>query len=107
MESEHPSLSEVGEKVRQDFGMFREAVQRETDELTRNARAYVEQHPYAAVGAAFGIGFLLAGGLFSKMTARTLKFGTRFLVGRALRQLIAGAGAGMAFPSSSSTHQER
>ena len=97
---EQPSLSEVREKVREDVDLFREAVQRETDEFTRNARSYIEQHPYVAVGAAFGVGYILAGGLFSKMTARTLAFGTRFLAGRLLRELLAGAGAGMAFPTS-------
>ncbi len=103
-DQEHPSLSEVGDKMREDLSELREAVQRETDELARNARSYIEQHPYAAVGAAFGIGFLLAGGLFSRTTARALGFGTRFLVGRMVRQLIAGAGAGMAFPSTSRQH---
>jgi hypothetical protein len=101
MNNDHPTLSEVRDKMREDLNLFREAVQRESDELLSNARTWVEQHPYAAVGAAFGVGFLLAGGLFSKATARTLGFGTRFVIGRLMRQLIAGAGAGMAFPSSS------
>ena len=99
MDNENPSLSEVSDKMREDFTQLREAVQRETDALSRQARSYIEQHPYAAVGAAFGVGFLLSGGLFSRTTARTLAFGTRFLVGRLVRQMIAGAGAGMAFPS--------
>jgi hypothetical protein len=99
MESDEPSLSDVGEKVRQDFQLFREAVQRETGELRERARTYVDQHPWAAVGAAFGIGFLLSGGLFSRATARTLAFGTRFLIGRAIKQLIAGAGAGLVTPT--------
>jgi hypothetical protein len=100
MQSDGPSLSEVSDKMREDFDMLREAVQRETDELTRQARGYIEQHPYAAVGAAFGVGFLLAGGLFSRATARGLSFGGRFLLGRVIRQLVGGAAAGMAFPSS-------
>jgi hypothetical protein len=100
MNNDHPSLSEMRDKMREDLNLLRDTVQRESREYLSNARAWVEQHPYAAVGAAFGAGFLLAGGLFSRTTARALGFGTRFLIGRLMRQLIAGAGAGMAFPSS-------
>jgi hypothetical protein len=97
---DEPSLTEVSHKMREDLSLLREAVQRETDEFTRQARAYIEQHPYAAVGAAFGVGFLLAGGLFSRATARGLSFGARFFLGRVIRQLIGGAGAGMVVPPS-------
>jgi glycine zipper-containing protein DUF883 len=97
---DEPSLSEVSNKMREDLDLLREAVQRETDHFANEARTYIQQHPYAAVGAAFGVGFLLAGGLFSRATARGISFGARFFLGRAIRQLVGGAAAGMAFPSS-------
>jgi hypothetical protein len=99
MNSDGPSLSEVRDKMREDVSLLRDAVQRETDQFARQARDFIEEHPYAAVGAAFGVGFLLAGGLFSRATARGLSFGARFFLGRVIRQLIGGAGAGMAFPT--------
>lgn len=102
MSDDHPSLSEVRDKVREDLNLFREAVERESNAFLSSARDWIEEHPYAAVGAAMGAGFLVSGGLFSRATTRTLAFGTRFFLGRLLRQLIAGAGAGMAFPSSRS-----
>jgi hypothetical protein len=92
--NEEPSLSEVSERVRNDFGMFRDALERETANLRGTANKYVQEHPLYAVGAAFGVGFLLSGGLFSRFTARGLSFGARFLLGRMLRQVIGGAGAG-------------
>lgn len=99
MEDKNPSLSEVGDRLRDDIGMIREAVERETSQLRETALGFVKEHPFYAVGAAFGVGFVLSGGLFSKATARTLSFGTRFLLGRFMKQLIAGAGAGMLFPN--------
>jgi hypothetical protein len=100
MSSDGPSLAEASDKMRDDFALLREAFQRETDHFAQEARRYVEEHPYASVGAAFGVGFLLAGGLFSRTTARGLSFGARFLLGRVIRQLLGGAAVGMAVSSS-------
>jgi hypothetical protein len=100
MNNDGPSLSEAGNKVREDFTALRDAFQRETDQFTQQARVYIGQHPYTAVGAAFGVGFILAGGLFSRATARGVSFGARFFLGRMIRQLLGGAAAGMAFPTS-------
>jgi hypothetical protein len=92
--NEEPSLGEVSERVRQDFGAFRDALQRETADLRQTANKYIQEHPLYAIGAAFGVGFLLSGGLFSKFTVRSLGFGARFFVGRMLREVIGGAGVG-------------
>ena len=92
--NEQPSLGEVSERVREDFGLFREALERETADLRNTANKYIQEHPLYAVGAAFGVGFLLSGGLFSKFTARSLGFGARFFIGRMLREVISGAGVG-------------
>jgi hypothetical protein len=53
---------------------------------------FVDERPIASVGIAFGAGYLLAGGLYSKTTARLLKLGTRLAVGLVLRQLVAAGG---------------
>jgi hypothetical protein len=37
----------------------------------------VREYPYAAVGAAFGVGFVLAGGLFSPATRRLVGLGLK------------------------------
>jgi hypothetical protein len=91
---EPPSLHEAGERVRADLGVLRDAVERPVTELRDAAYSFVDEHPLAAMGAAFGVGFLLAGGLYSKTTGRVLKFGTRFLLGKMLKQALAGAGVG-------------
>ena len=37
----------------------------------------VQRHPYGALAAAAGVGYVLAGGLFTRLTARILKLGVR------------------------------
>jgi hypothetical protein len=91
---ESPSLREAGARIRQDFSFLRDAVEQPVIELRDAAYGFVDEHPLVAVGAAFGVGFVLAGGLFSRTTARALSFGTRFVVGKLLREALLGAGAG-------------
>ena len=91
---ETPSLQEVGERVRADIDMLRDAVERPVTELRDAAYSFVDEHPLAAVGAAFGVGYVLAGGLFSKTTGRVVRFGARFLIGKMIKQVLSGAGVG-------------
>ena len=53
------------------------SARRRSSELVALER-YVEQHPVGTVVAAFGVGYVLAGALFSKATARALGLGLRF-----------------------------
>jgi hypothetical protein len=47
-----------------------------------DVRRRVHEHPYGALAAAAGLGYVLGGGLFTRLTARLLKVGAR--VGAAL-----------------------
>lgn len=91
----NPNMSEVGEQLRGDFEMLRQVVTEKTDQIRNTVGTFVDEHPIAAVGAAFGIGYLLSGALYSKTTGRLLGFGTRFLVGALLKQAVAGGGLGL------------
>lgn len=44
---------------------------------TVHLRARVKEHPYGTLAAAMGVGYVLAGGLFTRLTARTVKLGVR------------------------------
>ena len=48
----------------------------------------VEKNPYMAVAAAFGIGYVLGGGLFSKTTARAVQMGARLMAIKQLREPV-------------------
>jgi hypothetical protein len=53
----------------------------QTRQVLANFRAGIDQrlrrNPYGTVAAALGIGYLLGGGLFSRLTARILRVGLR------------------------------
>ena len=44
---------------------------------TLELRSRVTEHPYAALAAAAGVGYVLGGGLFTRLTARTVKLALR------------------------------
>ncbi len=60
----------------------------------RRVTNYVDAHPLASVGIAFGVGYLLSGALFSRTTLQAATLGGRFALGGFLKQLVAGIGPG-------------
>ena len=104
-ENGSPTINDVGDKMREDFAMLREAAERRKDEIVANVNQLVEQHPLAMVGAAFGVGVVLSGGLVSKTAMRAVWFGGRLylkslvrdLVGKAATELFNSAGGDPAF----------
>jgi hypothetical protein len=42
-----------------------------------DVRSRTHAHPYGAVATAVGVGYVLGGGLFTRLTARLLKLGAR------------------------------
>lgn len=81
-----------------DIRRLAETVQQRGGELYEMSRKWVSEHPMAAVGAAFGVGFVLAGGLVSKATLRIAMMGARLyfrrfvgdLVGKGAQELFGG-----------------
>ncbi|MFW5966188.1 MAG: hypothetical protein ACOCV2_01665 [Persicimonas sp.] len=57
-------------------------VQRLYDRMRRESTLadYYEKNPYAVLGAAAGVGYLLGGGLFTPFTRRLLKIGMKGLI---------------------------
>jgi hypothetical protein len=64
-----------------------------TSELVRalDVRRRVQTHPYGALAAALGVGYVLGGGLFTRLTARLLKTGVRVSAELATLPLLAKA----------------
>jgi hypothetical protein len=60
-------------RARDLAGQGRAAASGANDAIVEHTR----ENPYAALAAAFGIGYVLGGGLFSKTTARVLGLGVR------------------------------
>ena len=83
---------EGGERSADDLKSMMETVQQRGSEMLEVGKAWVTEHPLAAIGAAFGVGFVLAGGLVSKTTLRVLKLGARLYFRRFVSDLV-GKGA--------------
>jgi hypothetical protein len=68
-------VDQIGADAQQLWSDARSAVTdlRETLDL----RGRVERNPYLMMAAAFGVGYVLGGGLFTRTTARFIKLGMR------------------------------
>lgn len=66
--------------------------QRAAAEMEFELGQYVGKHPVGTVVAAFGVGYLLSGALFSRATARMLGLGMRYAAPTLVRAAL-GANA--------------
>ena len=57
--------------------------------MDRELKARFEQHPYGALAAALGAGYLLGGGFFTPLTERLTKFALRVGIRVALVPFLA------------------
>jgi hypothetical protein len=89
-----PTFQEASEQLRGNLGELREMVAERTEQIRETVTGFVQERPIAAVGIAFGVGWILSGALVSKTTGRLLGLGTRFLLGAVVKQAIAGGGLG-------------
>ncbi|HTA19280.1 MAG TPA: hypothetical protein VK989_08305 [Polyangia bacterium] len=64
------------------------------DETALEVRAFVEAHPIGAVATALGVGYVLGGGLFTRLTSKLvglgLRLGVQFAVVPMLERELAG-----------------
>ena len=63
------------------------------DEIGQFLREQTERRPYVSLAAATGIGYVLGGGIPSRLTGFLFGLGSRFAVGMFLPELIGGATA--------------
>jgi hypothetical protein len=68
-------IDRVSDGAQQAWSSTREAVAEVRDRLDIEGR--VRRHPYGMVAAAVGIGYVLGGGIFSRLTARILGLGLK------------------------------
>lgn len=89
------TMDDVKQRVSENFDGVREELGERVQEIRETVTNYVDANPLAAVGIAFGVGYLLSGALFSRTTFKAASIGGRFALGGLLRQLVAGIGPGM------------
>jgi hypothetical protein len=91
-------IDEAARRLERDVENLGHAVEQRGSEIRERAFSFIHDHPYAAVGAAFGFGYLVSGALFSRATFKLVGLGGRFLAGALLKQVIAGGGLGFLAP---------
>lgn len=88
---------DVTKQVSENLNELRASLSERTQEVREAVNSYVTEKPLAAVGIAFGVGYLLSGALFSRASFRVAHLGARVALGGALKSLLAGVGPGMLF----------
>ncbi len=89
------TMDDVKQRVSENFDEVREELGERVQEIRDTINNYVDAHPLASVGIAFGVGYLLSGALFSRTTFKAATLGGRFALGGLFKQLVAGIGPGI------------
>ena len=71
------SLGDHGRQIQHDAEALAAAVRDATDGVQRYLTAQVEQRPFGTLGVAAGVGYVLGGGLSSRLTVVLLGAATR------------------------------
>src|SRR5262245_49088626 len=87
---DEPTMGSSLGKIKSGASDLGAALGARREELADRLGAFVRERPFAAAGAAFGIGYLLGGGLFSRVSTRLLGVGLRVGVIALARQLVGG-----------------
>jgi hypothetical protein len=83
------SLGDHCRQIRHDAQALAIAVRETTDELERFLTEQVEERPYTTLGVAAGVGYVLGGGLRSRVAGVVLGTATRLAMTLAARELAA------------------
>jgi len=88
--SDLDEIRRAGSAVQKDIKQLVNAIRRERSNLERK----VQERPLLALGAAFGVGFVLGGGLASRIGGWLLVSGAKLIAAQAVRQFTAQLGDG-------------
>ncbi len=88
-----PRVSDAARKLSESLGELGRALSDGRQGIVEPMAEFIQERPLAAVGIAFGVGYVLGGGLFSRTTGRVIGLGWR-LGGMALARNLLGSLAG-------------
>jgi hypothetical protein len=88
------SLGDHCRRIHHEAHALAAAVQEATDDLERSLIEQVEERPYTTLGVAAGVGYVLGGGLRSRLTTVLLGAATRLAMALAARELAARLSSG-------------
>ena len=94
---ESPRQLRLQERGREAYGQAQQlasTLEEAVDEVGQFLREQADRRPYVSVATAAGIGYILGGGVPSRLTGFLFGLGSRFAVEMFLRELIGEATAG-------------
>ncbi len=83
----HRSIADHSRRIHRDAAMLAAEVQGTTADLEHYLTDQVERRPYRTLGVAAGIGYVLGGGLRSRLTAVVLTAAARVAVALVAREV--------------------
>ena len=86
--NQNDGIRDAGAKVASDVENFANVARERGTELAHTGRQWVLDHPIAAVAAAFGVGYVLAGGLVSKTTLRLVQMGAKLYLRKVIGEAL-------------------
>jgi hypothetical protein len=85
------TIGDASRRLREDLGDLFTAFTRSKEDLSGRLGGFLHERPIASVAIAFGIGYVLAGGVFSRATSRLLAIGARIYGLKLARNLMGDA----------------
>ena len=76
-QKEGPGVVQAARLVGDSLGKLGRALKDSREDVVEPVAGFIQERPLAAIGIAFGVGYMLAGGLFSRTTGRLLGLGWR------------------------------
>lgn len=80
MATENGQVFEAGSRLKDDAKQLAQSVSAFTDQAKDQLDGIMESRPYVAIAGAFAVGYLLAGGLSSRLTRIGLAMAGRYVV---------------------------
>lgn len=81
------SMADHGRRIQRDAVTLATEIRGTTADLERYLSDQIEKRPYVALGVAAGVGYILGGGLRSRLTAVVLGTASRLVTALAAREL--------------------
>jgi hypothetical protein len=99
-------IQERGKEAYKEAQALASTLEQAVDEIGQFLREQAERRPYVSLATAAGIGYVLGGGVPSRLTGFIFGLSSRFAVEMFLRELIGGAtGAGSSAAPSNATQR--
>jgi hypothetical protein len=104
-ETQTASVPQYTRRVRHDAELLAQSVQEAAGQVEKSIAESLRERPWTTLAVAAGAGFVVGGGLATRMTRVMLAMGGRLAFAMVMQEL--GARVGLKAPSASDTNNDR